>query len=218
MLNNVELKFNYSILEIVQELRKHKNMLFELYNRCNCDRRLLEGRDGSGLNGGTRADEHFEELTKGREGFEKCHQGQSDFKILGTQLSFKKVTRGEGSPQIAVFWSINGNDEPPRKFDRHIMILVLEGQRWYKKDPKGLFIPSGLYVCDKDHANEHVKFGKNNKSNSIVVKEGLHKMLAQALYNGWFIPLWQTVEYIGKKTIYLTGKETLLVLPNSVLY
>lgn len=199
----LEFRFNYQIGELVYELRqdKYRDVLIEIADRADVISKQVNG-PGAGLVRGTLIDMTMSELIQSLDEFQPCHQGQSDLMAFGHEYSWKALTGKKG--QIALFWSKNGDDAPIPKFDRHIIILVLQEGRWYdakyanrrKRGPvEGPIIKRGIYVCDMDHANEHVQIGSNNKTDALVDEYNLHGMLEQALFNGWFVSLPQRKRY-----------------------
>jgi hypothetical protein len=77
--------------------------------------------------------------------------------------------------------------------------MNLKSERWYKRNKEQPIIERGIYVCDKDFANECVTLGENNKTDALVEKPDLLKLLMHSLDNGWFVPVEKknTYDYVG---------------------
>jgi hypothetical protein len=142
--------------------------------------------NGRGLIGGTLTDmyicEFFEQFL---DQYEENHFGESDVKICGVPLSFKKVTK---KTDIALDWSKNPNPSHREYFKNDIMVLNLFSVKWWATG-KNRVVYAGIYLIDKNYCKTHVKLTTNNKSNSIVKSNYLYDMLMNSYDDGLFIPL-----------------------------
>jgi hypothetical protein len=195
----MELRFNVRIAELVHELKKdeYKDAFSAICDKADALKDACTG-NGAGLNRGQLVDRLMSETLKKLPEFEPCHTGQADLRAFGEEYSWKTLTNGSGV--IALSWSKNGDEgERTTSFERDVIILNLVSERWYKRNVEQPIIERGIYVCDKDFANECVTLGENNKTDALVSKADLLKLLMHSLDNGWFVPLEKknTYEYVG---------------------
>jgi len=195
----MDFRFNVRIAELVHELKKdeYKDAFSSMCDKADALKDAITG-DGAGLTRGLLIDRLMSETLEKLPGFEPCHNGQADLRAFGSEYSWKTLTNGAGV--IALSWSKNGEGgERASSFERDVIILNLVSERWYKRNVEQPIIERGIYVCDKDFANECVTLGENNKTDSLVSKADLLKLLMHSLDNGWFVPLEKknTYEYVG---------------------
>lgn len=195
----MEFRFNVRIAELVHELKKpeYKDAFSVMCDKADALKDVITG-DGAGLTRGQWIDRLMSETLMGLPSFEPCHDGQADLRAFDSEYSWKTLTNGAGV--LALAWSKNGEGgERVTHFERDIIILNLVSERWYKRRPDDPIIERGIYVCDKDYANECVTLGENNKTDSLISKSDLLDMLKHSMTNGWFVPLEKKhdYEYIG---------------------
>jgi hypothetical protein len=115
------------------------------------------------------------------------HVGESDMKILKTEISLKKIS---GPSTIALDWSKNNKVCTRNYFTHPIMIINLIQQQWWKKKLNYTeIIPSGIYLIDCDYCQNNISLTSNNKTNSLITKEYVYQMLQRGLKQKWFIEL-----------------------------
>ena len=178
--------------------------------------------DGRGLTSGFLIDRLINEFfaTKLKKDYKEYHEGEADLKLSGEPVSFKKI---KGKSEIALSWSKNpkykksGRKSIKRDFWKHpVLILNSETAQWWKNSPKkpidkklpwDLEIPRGFYIIDNKNASKLVKLDKNNKTNSLIKKQYVYKLLVQAQKADLFIPLpipnkvkeWTLLDGVRKK-------------------
>ena len=160
--------------------------------------------DGGGLTSGFLIDRLINEFfaKKLKKDYKEYHEGEADLKLSGKPVSFKKI---KGQSEIALSWSKNpkykksGGKSIKRDFWKHpVLILNSETAQWWKKSPKKPIdkkfvwnseIPRGFYIIDNKKASKLVKLDKNNKTNSLIKKQYVYKLLVLAKEEKLFIPL-----------------------------
>jgi len=198
----MEFRFNAHIAELVHELNKpqYKDAFSAMCDKADALKDVITG-DGAGLTRGQLIDKLMTETIEKLPEFEPCHVGQADLRAFGEEYSWKSLTNG--GTTLALSWSKNGESgRRTTSFERDVIILNLKSERWYtkKNDPRSrIVVERGIYVCDKDYANECVTLGENNKTDSLVSKSDLLHLLTHSTHNGWFVPLEKknTYEYAG---------------------
>lgn len=144
--------------------------------------------EGGGLTSGSFIDkfiiEIFEEILD-KEKFEPFHKGESDMKICGIPFSFKS---NKPQSSIALNWSKNKNDFNKSYFTTHIMILIKESRKWWKKNNNEM-IYAGLYFIDKEYCVKNVKITSNNKTNALVSNKYVYNMLLDSVKKNRFLKI-----------------------------
>jgi len=175
----------------------------EFVNQCCCLIRLCRGEDGSGLKSGILIDMLVDRFFSSHVfNCRPYHKGESDLSIDGHVVSLKKIT---GKSTIAMNWSKNKNrtgsasgnktTTSPSHFQHDIMILNLQGGKWWKK-PKVVdgmsyhrTIPRGIYLVDCFYWRRHAHFRSNNKTNTLIDSMLLYRMLVRSLAGNLWVPL-----------------------------
>ena len=164
--------------------------------------------DGGGLTSGFLIDKVIcEFFSKKIKDYEEYHIGESDFKLSDQPLSFKKI---KGASAIALSWSknpaqkLNGEQSVKRSFwEFPVLILNLQTDKWWSKGPQQnidsrinwtMVMHKGFYIIDNKDARSWIKLEKNNKSDSIVSKDQVYKMLFLAQEKNLFISIPESKE------------------------
>lgn len=119
------------------------------------------------------------------------HTGQSDLAVGDIPLSFKTTERGS---DLALNWSKNDPSIPytPPRFEVDVVVYVMRSGCWYTRifgrGREHGFIGAGVYLIPASVANDVVVFATNNKSNSIIKKKYVFKLLRYSAENGLYIP------------------------------
>ena len=190
------------VRSIKKSLLKLSKDLQEFSDSCFAIDQEIKG-DGRGLTSAFLIERFIcEFFIKKLKEYEEYHSGEADLKLSNQPVSFKKI---KGATTIALCWSKNpkrkknGKKSTKRNFlEFPILILNLETQKWWKtKRTKTidnkidwlLEIPRGFYIINHVDAKKWVKFSKNNKTNYLVSREQVYKLLFIALKNELHIPI-----------------------------
>ena len=148
----------------------------------NAIKRYCTG-DGCGLRIGGYVDDMVTELfTHTVPNFEPYHKSDADCKINGIPLSLKTCTNPKGT-SFALSWSKNKTIDMSNNFSAHIMVIVAQSGRWWKKAE---VVNAGIYLISNTWCKKHITLTKNNKSDKIVSKKEVYKMLRASKH---FIPM-----------------------------
>ena len=139
--------------------------------------------DGCGMRGGAILDDFLGEYFEGAKEYQEYHVGEADLKLCGIPLSLKSSMRGDGST-FALDWSKNETDTQRESFGCDILILITQGGAWWKRDNK--VVRAGFYLVPKEFCRENVSLSSNNKTNRLISKPEVYKMLQGASH---FVPL-----------------------------
>lgn len=183
--------FNHIYTQLTPEI------LEEIISKLHAIRNEFTG-DGAGLSGGTLTDKFIIAfLSQKIRDFVEHHVLESDCKVLDYPLSLKKIN---GKSSIALDWSKNGENSKPReRFDTDMMIINLKTEQWWKSSPKtatkeeseskffSSTIKAGIYFVSHTYCKSNVCLKSNNKTDSLIDKEDLYKMLKQSISNNMVI-------------------------------
>lgn len=76
--------------------------------------------------------------------------------------------------------------------------MVLETKQWWKKNKINnkndnidytKIIPSGFYIIDKNYCKNNIELKSNNKTNTLIKKDNVYKMLSNSLEKKLHIPV-----------------------------
>ena len=139
--------------------------------------------DGCGLRIGGYVDDLVTELFRqSTHKFESYHSNDADCKIGGVPLSLKTCTNPAGTT-FALSWSKNKTTDMSNNFSSHIMVIVSKSGQWWKSEDE---IKAGIYLISKNWCKYNITLSSNNKSNKIISRREVYKMLRNAVH---FIPL-----------------------------
>lgn len=144
--------------------------------------------DGCGMRGGAILDDFLGEYFEGAKEYEAYHVGESDLKLCEVPLSLKSSMKDNGST-FALDWSKNETATQRVSFDCDIMILITMGGVWWKRDNK--VVKAGFYLVSKEFCRENVTLTSNNKTNRLIAKPEVFKMITNATH---FVPLPESVD------------------------
>jgi hypothetical protein len=174
-------------LNIPSEKRKY------LISEISAITRMVAQMDGNGLLGGSLKDLLIcEFLENNVDTYEDTHSGESDFKVLNqVPLSLKNIN---GGSTCALNWSKNP-DFSHEPFTCHIIVFQEKNSKWWKKGPKkqndkldySQNIKKGMYICSRYYCKKNIKLGSNNKTDTLISKEDMYRMLLYSKNNGLYI-------------------------------
>jgi hypothetical protein len=158
---------------------------------------LAEVGKGAGLTGGVMREDAFVDMLEsalpGRISRSAAAGATSDadYYIDGIPVSHKSISGPAGS-ELALSWSKNPGGSPGRVFEANMTILFLPQEpRTISATPTSWqSLPSGIYVIDMQSLEAIRAQGKlvsNNKSDNIIPRQELLKLLVSALDDGRFI-------------------------------
>ncbi|SVE56501.1 uncharacterized protein METZ01_LOCUS509355, partial [marine metagenome] len=134
--------------------------------------------------------------------YEEYHEGEADCKICNEPISFKTL---KAAGDLALCWSKNpetkkdGTPSIKRDFwEVPMLIYVRESKQWWTRGPshpidKSLTwnqtVHAGFYLVNQIAASQWVEFKSNNKSDYIIDKQDVYKLLCTSLSDGLFVQL-----------------------------
>jgi len=154
--------------------------------------RKVAQMDGNGLLGGSLKDLFISEFLKNNvETYEDTHSGESDFKVSHQEISLKNIN---GGSTCALNWSKNP-EFSHIPFTCHIIVFQEKNSKWWKKGPKKQIdnldysqnIKRGMYICSRYYCKKNIKLGSNNKTDTLISKEDMYRMLLYSKNNGLYI-------------------------------
>jgi hypothetical protein len=173
-------------LNISPEKRKY------LINAINAITRKVSQMDGNGLLGGSLKDLLIRDFLKDNvEKYEDTYSGESDFKVSQQEISLKNIN---GGSTCALNWSKNP-EFSHKPFTCHIIVFQEKNSKWWKKGPRNQNdnvdysqnIKRGMYICSRYYCKKNIKLGSNNKSDTLISKENMYRMLLYSKNNGLYI-------------------------------
>lgn len=193
--NNLEDEIidDYSYLhKIKRELNISPEKRKELISGISAITRKVAQMDGNGLLGGSLKDLYISEFLENNiDTYEDTHSGESDFKVSNQETSLKNIN---GGSTCALNWSKNP-DFSHKSFTCHIIVFQEKNSKWWKKGPKNQddkldysqTIKKGMYICSKYYCKKNIKLGSNNKTDTLISKEDMYRMLLYSKNNGLYI-------------------------------
>lgn len=189
----------------IKELRKIHSYLLsslssedlqDLSNKCHSITKHCKG-DGAGLSGGTLIDMLLCSFLKEKLSlYTDYHEGESDMKLCCVPLSQKKIN---GKSTIALDWSKNETKTRREHFSSDIIIINLQTEQWWKKNPVHTIsnikityndvIPSGIYIIDKQFCKYFIKLSCNNKTNTLIESQYVYLMIKRSISQNLCIEL-----------------------------
>ncbi len=151
--------------------------------------------DGCGMRGAAILDDFLSEYFEGAKEYEKYHVGEADLKLCDIPLSLKSSMKDDGST-FALDWSKNDADTERESFGCDVLILITRGGVWWKRENK--CVKAGFYVVSKEFCKENVILSSNNKTNRLIKREEVYKMLTNATQ---FVPLPEPVDGAVKYSV-----------------
>lgn len=163
--------------------------LEEIQHRIHAIRSIFVGSPGAGLSTGSLVDTFLVEyLSRVLHEFNVFHEGEADGKCRDIPFSLKTICGSTGS-DLALSWSKNPGESTRETFTCPICILVLNTSNWWKKLPGySECIHSGFYFVDPQWCKDNVTLSSNNKTNTLICKKDVYKMIQYAKASGTFIP------------------------------
>ena len=110
-------------------------------------------------------------------------------------LSLKKIN---GNSAIALDWSKNKNNNVKEYFKYHLLIINLKTEQWWKNIPRNKtddnikyndIIKAGIYIINKDYCKNNIKLLSNNKTNSLIDKQSLYRMIKNSINDNLYIEI-----------------------------
>jgi hypothetical protein len=158
---------------------------------------LAEVGKGAGLTGGVMREDAFVDMLEsalpGRVSrrSESGETSDADYYIDGIPVSHKSITSANGS-ELALSWSKNPGGSPERVFEANmtIMFLPLEPRTIAVSPTSWQSLPTGIYVIDMVSLEQLRSGGRltaNNKSDNIIPRQELLKLLIAAIEDSRFI-------------------------------
>lgn len=144
--------------------------------------------DGCGMRGGAIRDDFLGEYFEGAKEYQEYHVGEADLKLCDVPLSLKSSMK-DGGTEFALDWSKNETDAQRESFDCDILMLFTKGGTWWKRENK--VVKAGFYLVSKEFCRENVSLSSNNKTNRLIAKPEVFKMLTNATH---FVPLPEPVD------------------------
>ena len=167
------------------------NMIAEIQNRILAIQIALAGCPGAGLSSGTLVDLFINEyLKKILPTFVEFHTGEADGKCGDIIFSLKFVGCKKGS-SLALDWSKNPSESSRERFTCPICIIILHTGKWWTRKNLSEYtdtVHSGLYFVDPSYCKENITLSSNNKTNTLITREQVYKMVQHAKTSGNHIP------------------------------
>lgn len=152
-------------------------------------RSKFAGSPGAGLTTGSIVDTLLVDfLTTVLNEFTAFHEDEADGKCGDISFSIKTICGRTGS-DLALDWSKNPSMSIRERFTCPICIPILYTGKWWKKLPGySDTVHSGIYFVDPYWCKENITLSSNNKTNTLVCKKEVYKMVQYAKTSGTFIP------------------------------
>ena len=94
------------------------------------------------------------------------------------------------------------------------MLVVLKEGKWWVKGPNDLMnrsndywtkeVKKGLYLITNNWCKQNIKLSKNNKSDSVIKRQDVYRMIQESIINKTFIQLPDVKKkYIIKRIFYI---------------
>ena len=191
----------YEIIDYYSELKNIKVYLefsyekkVELISKINSITNYVSKMDGNGLLGSSLKDLLITEfLANNIKTFYSTHTGESDFSILNILFSLKNIN---GASACALNWSKGNKIKIHNPFTCHIIVFQEKTLQWWKQGPKNpqeninytRKIKKGIYICSMNYCRKNItKLGSNNKTDTLISKENMYRMLTYSEDNDLFI-------------------------------
>lgn len=191
----------YEIIDYYTKLKNIKMYLefpyekkVELISKINSITKYVSKMDGNGLLGSSLKDLLITEfLANNIKTFKSTHTGESDFSILNILFSLKNIN---GASECALNWSKGNKIKIHNPFTCHIIVFQEKTLKWWKKGPKNpqkninytREIKKGIYICSMNYCRKNItKLGSNNKTDTLISKENMYRMLTNSEDNDLFI-------------------------------
>ena len=169
LLAHQELETVHKILHTNLDFQSLSNMIHSVKQHCV--------GDGCGLKSGTYIDDVISEyFSQNLVSYQPFFSKEADMKICNIPLSLKSCTSTKGT-QFALNWSKN-KEVDTNNFIYHVMILVSCSGNWWKNKP----VKAGIYLIDKNWCKANVQLGANKKTDKLISKNEVYKMLENASF------------------------------------
>jgi hypothetical protein len=157
---------------------------------------------GAGLTGGVMREDAFVDMlvsacpTRVSRKKDSGTVPDADYYIDGIPVSHKSISSRGGS-DLALSWSKNPPGAPARNFESHMALMFVPSSGKVPKNSKSPWYsrPTGLYVIGVVELESLRKNGKlkvNNKSDYIVPKGEIARLMADAITHGHFVGIKST--------------------------
>ena len=195
--------------QIIDKLKTISSEEMEnLSEACHCIQKT-SASSGRGLSTGEKIDQfltqQFFPENLGSD-FKEHHVDESDFMILNYPISFKTLrTAGD----LAMCWSRNDSEDSATEIKQcehwkiPVIIYVRESENWWITGPKKSWftkeaihksekgwwcqnIDAGFYLVDHE-LGKTMGYKQNNKSNHIIDKQDVYRLIIKAKESGFFV-------------------------------
>ena len=201
MINYYKNKLEDEIIDDYSNLHKIKRELSispdkkkDLMSNISAITRCISNMDGNGLLGGCLKDLTISKFLKDNvTSYEETHSGESDFKLCGQEVSLKNIN---GSSNCALNWSKNSAESVKHiPFTCPIVVFQEKNGKWWKKGPNkkkdnvdySIDIRRGMYICSRYYCKKNIQLGSNNKTDTLISKQDMYKMLLHSKNNDLYI-------------------------------
>jgi hypothetical protein len=178
------------LCDILEYFERNSEIILECFEKSHIINSHISGklgRQGGGLSSAVFVDMFVTDFLEEELGeFKTYRQGEADCMILDNPLSFKKICPKKSDPSIALDWSKNKEKSEKEYFTDDIMIFSFKSlkSKLFKND-----IPTGIYLIPKDFCKKNITLKENNKTNSLIDKKSLMKMMDESFKKKLFLPI-----------------------------
>lgn len=181
---------NDHLFDILKYFEENINIISECFEKATVINSYISTKlksQGGGLASAVFVDLFVTEFLEEKlSSFHTHHDGETDCIILDTSISFKKICPKKSDPSIALDWSKNQTKSEKEYFTDDMMIFSLRelSSRLFKDT-----IPIGIFFIPKDFCKKYIPLKSNNKTDSLIDKNNLMKMMYYAYEKKLFLPI-----------------------------